>query len=169
MFKIKPHKWLKAILFIAILAGTTSLQSISAQGLAGLQKTKQPEQNLFTEDDGVAYIEALEFCLLQVGSPVKFNQQQRQEILLTLNRSFNTLPLEIQLRLSNARTSWNHYQASWNYLSRDEQIDFVYGVIALAYGEQAAQKALNLIPEQPGESYQSKRDRVCNNNPGLCP
>ena len=130
---------------------------------------------MFSRDDGLAYIEALEFCLAQVGSPAKFNGQEREVILNELNRKFYTLPFEVQLRLTEARKDWDQYKASWNFLSRDEQIEFAYGVLALAYGEQAASQWLGLPPAAgagyiaPKKSYQKQRDWSCDNNPGLCP
>lgn len=150
----------RSIFALLAISATLSL-STSAQGLlddAAHAKSTQtlsqtPYANL-TQESIDAYIEALAFCLVQVGKPTTFDAQQRNKITLSLVQGFPRLSAENQQKLANARQILNQYKAAWNQLGQQQKVAFAYDVLSLAYGEQAAAQALG-IAAQSGQGYAS--------------
>ena len=112
---------------------------------------------ILTHSAASAYIEALEFCLAQVGSPTQCDTTARHQIIHNLAQKFPLLPLEVQQNLANAEKIWQNYQQTWNFIDLDEKKSFAYDVLSLGYGETAAANALgistgNSAPETSGSA-----------------
>lgn len=147
--------------FILLLSST---QLVSAGGLLGsLPHSPENKQGIvaqgmggtLTHDAMDAYIEALEFCLTQVGSPTSFSAQDRQAITQQFASGFSGLPVDTQQALVAARNTWNQYQAAWTGLSLNDKKEFAYSVLALAYGDQAAAQALGMNQQHSYSGFSS--------------
>jgi hypothetical protein len=110
---------------------------------------------VLTRDGAAAYIEALEFVLAQMGKPMSFNAQARQQIEQGLATLYPQLPAQAQASLAQARTIWTEYRTQWDGLDLDTRRAFAYDVLALAVGEQAAAKALGMSPQSASSSASS--------------
>lgn len=157
---------LNSILVAGFLLLTGAFQQLCAQDLTGHQTVPEHRNIQFTRDAGLAYLEALEFCLTQIGSPIRFDEPVRVNMLNELNRNFYTLPLDTQVKLSQARAIWNQYKAAWNYLSMEQKTAFAFDVFALAFGAQAASQALGLAPaDSSGDDadvpFEDAKDEFC--------
>lgn len=95
-----------------------------------------------TADAANAYVDALIFVHAQMGQPRNFSAVERQTIVNNLAASYSSFPFDTQQELSQARQLLNEYQSSWNYIGLQEQKDFAYAVLAIAYGEREAAQAL---------------------------
>lgn len=95
-----------------------------------------------TSDAANAYVDALVFVHAQMGQPRNFTASERQTIINNLANSFSVFPFDTQQDLSQARQLLNQYQASWDYIGLQEQKDFAYVVLSIAYGEREAAQAL---------------------------
>ena len=113
---------------------------------AGGQVLAQGMGGALTTDAVAAYFEALEFVHGQLGQPMQFDAQVRQQFTQTLATNFATLPAETQQTLAQARPLWTQYAQSWAMLPMGEKQEFAYFVLAVAYGEQAAAQALGVRP-----------------------
>lgn len=91
-----------------------------------------------------AYMEALTFCMQQIGQPTQYTAAQREQMKMAFKQGFAALDPETQQQLGDARNIWTQYQNGWNTLSMDQKKEFAFGVLMLAYGEQAAAQALGL-------------------------
>lgn len=138
----------KVMLLTVLMAGTFCFSSADANGLLGQPSMQQQKPILLTRDAGDAYIEALEFCLQQVGKPVRFSAADKQQMISKLHQGFSTLPLEARIKLSQAREIWTQYRNAWPSLSLEEKRAFGFDVLSLAYGDAAAYKALGMNPRQ---------------------
>jgi hypothetical protein len=103
-------------------------QGVLSKGVGGV----------FTQSAAIAYIEALEFCLAQVGNPTKFDPASRQQIIQNLSKNFPLLPAQVQQSLANARQIWTQYQQTWNSIGMEEKKAFAYDVLSMGYGEAVA-------------------------------
>lgn len=137
-------------LLIAAL-GSLGLSSAEATGLFGTPPGQQRAQSevlaqgaggALTQDAVAAYLEALEFCLGQVGAPQQFGQQQKGEMTRLLAQGFAALPLDVQQGLAAARGTWEQYRQAWPSLSLEQKREFAYEVLAIAYGEEAAAQSV---------------------------
>ena len=160
---------LKMALLAAVLSITCTVSPLYAQGISAQQAETGFGDFEFSQDDNLAYLEAIEFCLAQIGSPVVFDENTREAMLAKFRQVYSTLPHEVQYGLANARQTWTHYQATWDYLSLDEQKEFAYDVLSLAYGEEAAAEALGMTEDTNTQSYDEVMDDFCIHNPGACP
>ncbi len=106
------------------------------------------EGGQLTSDAASAYVDALVFILGQIGQARTFNPEERQMIMNNLSESYATYPTDTQQDLASARSILFEYQNSWNYIGLDEQKEFAYAVLAIAYGEQAAADALGMNSRQ---------------------
>lgn len=113
--------------------------SVIAQGASGS----------LTESGFDAYMEALEFCLEQVGNPTRFDPATRQQFRQNIINAYPGLAPEVQQNLANAEQIWTQYRQTWNSITLEQKKEFAFGVLALAYGEQAAAQALG-IPQGGG-------------------
>ena len=90
------------------------------------------------EDDVNAFVEALEFCLRQVGYTAEITTQERQQVFDAVVEAFPRADRETQLVLAQARARWTAAQQAWPTASEDDRRAFVAAVFTLAYGEQPA-------------------------------
>ncbi len=123
----------------------------------------------FSQDNNLAFLEAIEFCLDQLGSPVRFDGQTRKTMLEKTRQAFPALPLEIQFRLAHAREILTIYQATWDVIDIDEKKAFAFDILSLAFGEAAAKQALGISDTPTEKSYDEVVDDFCVHNPGVCP
>lgn len=89
-----------------------------------------------TQDNAVAFIEALEFVLAEIGYAYTFADAERAEALRAIATNYSTMPQMDQVVLSQARDIWQGVQANWRQSSQAEQREFALGVLILAFGEQ---------------------------------
>ncbi|GLQ30272.1 hypothetical protein [Litoribrevibacter albus] len=123
-------------------SGTTNY-SAGQQGMSG-GVIAQGTGGQLTSDAANAYVDALIFVHAQMGQPRNFSAAERQTIVSNLANSYASLPFDTQTDLSQARQILNEYQSSWNYIGLQEQKDFAYSVLSIAYGERAAAQALGM-------------------------
>lgn len=89
-----------------------------------------------SEDAAVAFIEALEFVLGQVGYAYTFSDTDRAEAFRALAANYPAMSQMDQVVLSQAREIWQGVQVNWATASSAEQREFALGVLILAFGEQ---------------------------------
>ncbi len=89
-----------------------------------------------TQDDAVAFIEALEFVLAQIGYASTFTDAERGQAYQAIAQNYPQLPQTDQVVLSQARDIWERVQAGWSTATLDEQREFAVGVLVLAFGEE---------------------------------
>ena len=89
-----------------------------------------------SRDDALAFLEALEFVLVQLGYAYRFSEAERSEALTTFARTFPTLDAADQVVLAQARTIWERVRANWHRSDEREQREFALGVLILAFGEE---------------------------------
>lgn len=130
--KLMMGLWLLG--FSSVMAETNSNSTIIAKGSAA---------NL-SQDAFNAYMEALSFCLKELGQKSVYSAQEVQQIKQAFQTNFQYLPFDSQVGLANARTTWNQYRTSWNMLQIEQKKEFAYSVISLAYGEQMASNLLGM-------------------------
>ncbi len=87
-------------------------------------------------DDAVAFIEALEFVLDQIGYAYAFNDSERQELVRALASNFPAADRMDQLVLADARTIWEHVKVNWPVAAEADKREFALGVLILAFGEE---------------------------------
>ncbi len=147
------HLFGSFLVCLALSPGISSAQWLNSQqsqyqpsqggGVAGMgQILAQGAGGVLTVDAVSAYIEALEFSLAQVGQPTRFDQRARMQIAQSLAQAFPGAPLEMQRDLAQARVAWSQYSQTWNMLSFEDQREFVYEVLSIAYGEVVAANAV---------------------------
>lgn len=87
------------------------------------------------EDDALAFIEALEFVLQQIGYAYRFSDAERAEVLASIAQSYPQGSQTDQVVLAQARQIWRNVQANWARSSAEEQREFALGVLIIAFGE----------------------------------
>ncbi len=107
----------------------------------------QGEGGALTVDAVMAYIEALEFSLAQIGQPTRFSREDRVEIAQRLVQAYPSIPLVTQRNLSQARAVWTQYAQAWDSLALAQKQEFVFHVLAIFGGEESAAQALGLNTE----------------------
>ena len=131
-------------------AGPGSLsQGLAAGDPAAADAIARGQGGALTEGGFDAYVEALEFCLREIGNPTRLDTATRARLRQNMIDAYPGMPAEMQRNLANSETIWAQYRQSWPTLSLDEKKEFAFGVLALAYGEEAAAQALGV---QPGGS-----------------
>lgn len=160
---------LRLIFFITIAQFSALAHLVQAQDVDDTLAAQLFGDLEFSYDDNLAYLEAIEFCLEQIGSPIVFDEAAREAMQAQFARAYPGLPLEIQYKLANARVVWTEYHTAWNYLGIDEQKAFAYDVLGLAFGGEAAAEALGYSQSSESESYDDVMDDFCIHNPGVCP
>ena len=125
---------------LGIGGSNSSSSKVIAQGQGG---------NL-TEAGFNAYMDALAFCLQQIGDPTQIDQAARTQFRQNMINAFPGLPAETQQGLSNSVQIWDQYRTAWNGITLDQKKEFAFGVLSLAYGQQAAAQALGI--SQSGSS-----------------
>jgi len=89
-----------------------------------------------SEDNAVAFIEALEFVLSQIGYAYTFSDADRTEAIRAIAANYAAMPEMDQVVLSQARDIWQRVRANWPNATQGEQREFALGVLILAFGEQ---------------------------------
>ncbi len=118
----------------------------ATSGLVGETSDKAPgetepalatgEHATLTMDNALAFIEALEFVLAQIGYTYRFNDSERAELLQAVALNFPTAEAMDQLVLADARRIWEGVQANWPAASEEDKREFALGVLILAFGEE---------------------------------
>ena len=165
----KPMTLLKTFVLISLLQFTYAVPGVHAQTNEGLTPEAMSSGLQFSQDNNLAFLEAIEFCLDQIGSPVTFDENTQNTMLAQFRQAFPTLPLEVQFRLSHAREILTIYQTTWDYIGIDEKKEFAFDILSLAFGEAAATQALGLTETPQEQSYDEVMDDFCIHNPGVCP
>jgi hypothetical protein len=115
-----------------------------------------------TADAVSAYLDALEFCLRQVGRPATFDAATRGAMTTRIVQGYSGYPELFQRELAQSRATWDHHRKNWSQLSAEQQVQYAYFIIAAAYGEQAAAEALGLGGGAGGGSYAGEVNRSVN-------
>lgn len=89
-----------------------------------------------TLDNALAFIEAFEFVLGQVGYAYSFTDAERLELVHAVAASYPSAEQVDQLVLASARDIWLRVQANWPIASQEDRIEFALGVLVLAFGEE---------------------------------
>lgn len=124
--------------------GGGTLGGAAGAATGGGQVLAQGQGGALTVDAVVAYIEALEFSLAQIGQPTQFPQEARMEIAQRMAQAYPSVPVETQQELAQARALWTQYARAWGTLALEQKQEFVYFVLSVYAGEEAAAQALGL-------------------------
>lgn len=95
-----------------------------------------------TQDNALAFIEALEFSLNQSGYTQTFGEAEQQQLLQALTQNYPNLSVEEQAALARMREIWRGVQANWNNLSQDDRGGVILEIYALAFGREAVEAYL---------------------------
>jgi hypothetical protein len=90
-----------------------------------------------TLDNALAFIEAVEFGLAQVGYPYSFSAAERDDLLNSFTAAYPLASEVHQVVLASAREIWTNVQANWPRATESDRRQFVLGVFALFFGEEA--------------------------------
>jgi hypothetical protein len=93
-----------------------------------------------SEDAALAFIEALEFVLAEIGAPYVFPEAERRAAVSSLAAAYPQASREEQLLLADARAVWDRVRANWSGADLEARQEFALGVLALAYGEAAVEQ-----------------------------
>jgi hypothetical protein len=93
-----------------------------------------------SQDNALAFIEALEFSLIQVGYNYTFTETDYQQLVQALTQAFPQADQQDQAVLSQARDIWTRVSANWSSVSEDDRKEFVLGVFILAFGEETVEQ-----------------------------
>lgn len=91
---------------------------------------------VLTLDDALAFIEALEFVLDQIGYAYSFDDGERQELVQALATNFPAADRMDQLVLADSRTIWERVKVNWPFAAEADKREFALGVLILAFGEE---------------------------------
>jgi hypothetical protein len=102
----------------------------------------QGAYGVLTQDNALAFIEALEFSLQQVGYTYAFTDTDRQQLLQALVQSYPQGQPSDQAVLAQARQVWSQVQTNWPAADETSKREFIIGVFVLAFGPEAVQQAM---------------------------
>lgn len=102
----------------------------------------QGEHAILTRDNALAFIEALEFSLAEVGYEIALTDADRLEVLQTMADRYPILPQPDQVVLARSREVWTRVRTHWPEASADEREEFFIAVFVLAFGEETVLQAL---------------------------
>jgi len=100
-----------------------------------------------TLDNALAFIEAIEFSLQQLGRQVSYGEAEKKQMLEAIAQSYPQGSKQEQVILARARQIWNNAQANWAQTPLEDRREFVTDVLVLAFGEDTARQ---LIAEATG-------------------
>lgn len=103
-------------------------------------------------DNALAFIEAFEFVLSQVGYDYAFTDADRLELVQAVAASYPAAEQVDQLVLADARNIWSRVQANWSTASQEDRIEFALGVLVLAFGEETVAQWVGSAPSASGTS-----------------
>jgi hypothetical protein len=92
-----------------------------------------------TQDAALAFIDAVEFVLDQLGYPQRFSDTERRALVQEIAAFFPSSTQQDQLVLSDARAIWSRAQANWSTASEREQREFALGILILAFGAETVE------------------------------
>ena len=118
-------------------AGVNPLAGPSASGDPVIVRGAHAE---LTRDNALAFIEAFEFALEQVGYTYRFTEAEREQLLGAIVQEFPEADQMDQVVLSHAREIWTRVKQQWPYAPEAERREFLLGVFVLAFGEEAVQQ-----------------------------
>lgn len=95
-----------------------------------------------TQDNALAFLEALEFSLWHVGLSQGISDVEQRQLLEAIAANYASLPPADQAVLAQAREVWTRVQANWSSASEQDRSEFVLGVFVLAFGEETVQQAI---------------------------
>ena len=113
---------------------------LAGTGMPGDPVIVQGQYASLTRDNALAFIEAFEFALEQVGYAYRFTDAEREQLLQAIVQEFPKAEQMDQVVLSHAREIWTRVQANWPRASDAEKREFLLGVFILAFGEEAVQQ-----------------------------
>jgi len=90
-----------------------------------------------TQDNALAFLEAFEFVLAQIGYAYQFTDVERQELLSAIAQNFPAADRMDQLVMADARNIWERVATNWPVASETAKREFALGVLILAFGEEA--------------------------------
>lgn len=100
------------------------------------------EHAILTRDNALAFIEALEFSLVEVGYQIALTDADRLELLQAMADRYVILPQPDQVVLARSREVWTRVRTHWPEATADEREEFHIAVFVLAFGEEAVLQAL---------------------------
>jgi len=100
-----------------------------------------------TLDNALAFIEAIEFSLQQLGRQVSYGEAEKKQMLEAIVQSYPQGSKQEQVILARARQIWNNAQANWAQTPLEDRREFVTDVLVLAFGEDTTRQ---LIAEATG-------------------
>jgi hypothetical protein len=95
-----------------------------------------------TQDNALAFIEALEFALNQSGYTQTFAGAEQQQLLQALTQNYPNLSGNEQAALARMREIWTGVQANWSTMNQDDQGGIILEIYALAFGREAVEAYL---------------------------
>lgn len=95
-----------------------------------------------SQDNALAFIEALEFALQQSGYAKTFAEADKQQMLQALTQNFAQSPAEDQMAMARMREIWTGVKARWATFSPDDQGGIILEIFSLAFGREAVQAYL---------------------------
>jgi hypothetical protein len=107
-----------------------------------------------TQDNALAFIEALEFALDQSGYTQTFGGAEQQQLLQALTQNYPNLSGNEQAALARMREIWTGVQANWDTMNQDNQGGIILEIYALAFGREAVEAYL-----QQGQSGGQATDK----------
>jgi len=89
-----------------------------------------------TRDNALAFIEALEFVLGEIGYAYSFTDAERSQMLEAIAASFPAADQVDQVVMAQSREIWKRVRVNWPAASQAEQREFALGVLIIAFGEE---------------------------------
>ena len=90
-----------------------------------------------TQDNALAFLEAFEFVLAQIGYAYQFTDSERYELLNAVAQNFPFAEQMDQLVMADARNIWERVATNWPVASEADKREFALGVLILAFGPEA--------------------------------
>ncbi|MBX3143777.1 MAG: hypothetical protein KF813_08485 [Trueperaceae bacterium] len=145
--------------FVSVLCTLLLLEAAAGQpsGFAKTQAASDPVVAVgahasLSLDNALAFIEAFEFVLAQVGYAYAFTDADRLELVRAVAASYPAAEQVDQLVLADARNIWSRVQANWPTASQEDQIEFALGVLVLAFGEETVAQWVGSAPSASSAS-----------------
>lgn len=148
--RLAPHRLFAAILFLAGV--DVSGARTAAAGPPAGEVLVHGRAAALSADAAAAWVDALEFVLGELdelGEPVRFPPATRAALIGRLVGAFPQLPPAVQFDLAAARSLFDIHRSQWPTLPSGPKRIFAYQMLAVAYGEEIAARALGLDPGGP--------------------
>jgi hypothetical protein len=129
--------------FVAVREGGSQAQTSPPTGPSPTTSiVAQGQHGVLTRDGALAFVEALEFSLAQMGYSYTFSSGEAELVMQRLAQNFPYAAPYEQAALGQAREIWSRVQANWNTASEADRHEFVLGIFTLAFGEQYVQQLI---------------------------